>query len=187
MLLDIGAGILIALGLVPVFDISHVGIWVLAGAAFALLPDIDALVNLVQYRGAGHEYRHRDLLHHPLPFISAGVLMIFPFSHELSILFALCALAHFAHDSIGLGWGVQWLSPFSSDHFSFLYLYQPPGKVALPRRYLYRWRHADIDALDRAHGDHDWIRHIYVQMHPFALTEFAVFGTALAVLYIVLK
>ncbi len=186
MLLDIGVGILFALGLAPLLHVEHTFMWILAGVVFALLPDVDALVNLVAHRGLGHEHKHRDLCHLPLLYIPIGVLILFPISYALTTLFVLCSLAHFLHDSIGIGWGVQWLSPINTDHFSFLYLYQPPGKPALPRKWFYRFAHADIDRLDRQYGDHDWIRHIYIELHPYAIVEALVFLVALGALYIVL-
>lgn len=181
---DIGAGILIALGLGYIYPPENFALWVLLGVFFALLPDFDALINAVQYRGLDHEYSHRDLLHLPLLYTPIGTLCIYVFSPHVALLFALCSFAHFVHDSIGIGWGVQWLSPINTDHFSVLYLYQPPGKPALRKKYFYRFAHADIDALDRVHGDPDWIRHIYREMHPFAIVEFLVLAAGIALLCI---
>ena len=61
MLLDIGIGILAALGL-------HQPIWL--GILFALLPDADALLNFLRYRSTKLAYKHRDLLHLPLLYFS---------------------------------------------------------------------------------------------------------------------
>lgn len=186
MPLDIGVGILVSLGVSHVFGFDPNAAWIFAGVLFALLPDADAIVNAVQYRGLGHEYRHRDLFHRPLLYIPIGVLILFPISYALAVLFVLCSLAHFVHDSIGIGWGVQWLSPINTDHFSFLYLFRPKGKPSLPKKYFYRFPHADIDALDRRFGDPDWIRHIYIELHPFAIVEIVVFVVAMVVLYMAL-
>ena len=41
----------------------------------------------------------------------------------------------------------------------------------------------DIDAIEKEHGDPDWVHNIYVRLHPFALVEFAVFALALVALY----
>ncbi len=183
MLLDIGVGILAALGLQVWLHVPATAAWVWMGIAFALLPDIDALVNLVRFRSTRLAFKHRDLLHLPLVYIPFGTLILYVFNPSLAALFALCSLLHFVHDSIGIGWGVQWLWPLSTDHFSFLYLYQPAGKTPLPRRLSYRWPHASINSLDTAHGDTDWIHNIYVRLHPYALVELGIFLLALSVLY----
>jgi hypothetical protein len=184
MLLDIGAGILIAIGLADWLHVPLTTLWIFLGVLFALGPDVDAIVNLIQYGGAGREYHHRDLLHLPLIFIPLGTAICFIFSPSLALLFALCSLSHFVHDSIGIGWGVQWLSPFITDHFSFFYLYQPEGKPALSRKLLYRFPHSEIDELDVEHGDPDWIHNIYVRMHPYSIFELMVFIIALIVLFL---
>ena len=100
------------------------------------------------------------------------------------MLFALASLGHFIHDSIGIGWGVQWLYPFIKDHYSFFYIYKPRWRAErLPRRWLYIWKHDEIDALDARYGDPDWIRNIYFRGHPYAVTEFAVFLAAVLLFF----
>jgi hypothetical protein len=80
---------------------------------------------------------------------------------------------------------VQWLWPLSRDHFSFLYLYQPPGKPSLPKKYFYRFPHDQMAELDAQYGDPNWIHNMYVKLHPFALVELAVFCVAVAILIFV--
>ncbi len=184
MLLDIGIGILAALFVSAALHI-HASAWfIIPGIIFALLPDFDALYYAIINHGMPKAHRHRDMMHIPLLFIPAGTLLLFFFSPAYALLFFVCTLAHFIHDSIGIGWGVQWLYPFNSDHFSFLYLYQPPGKTPLPKKIFYRWRHDEIDTLDGVHGDPDWVRNVYLHMHPYAIVEAAVFIVALLGLYI---
>lgn len=172
MLLDIGVGILAALWL---------GQPVWLGILFSLLPDFDMLVSLVKYRGNSGVYKHRDLLHLPIIYIAIGTALYF-YDPRVAALFLICTMLHFVHDSIGLGWGVQWLWPISRDHFSFLYLYQPPGKPALPKKYFYRFPHGEMAKLDAEFGDPNWVHNIYVQLHPFSLVELAVFSVAIAIL-----
>ena len=184
MLLDIGVGILAALGIGELLHIPITGWWIATGILFALLPDIDAIIYFARYRDMSQEHHHRDLLHIPLLFIPVGTTLLYLFSPALALLFAICALVHFIHDSIGVGWGIQWLRPFNDDHFSFLYLYQPAGKPHLPKRLLYRLERDKIDEIDAEFGDHDWIRNVYLRFHPYAIAEYAVFVAALLALYI---
>ena len=183
MPLDIGVGIFAAIFLSGWLHVPLSVAWIFAGIFFALAPDIDALINFIQFRSTKHAYHHRDLLHLPLVYVPVGTLVVNFFNPNFSLLFLICSLAHFVHDSIGIGWGVQWLWPLNTDHFSFLYLYQPTGKPPLERKLFYRFRHAEIDALDAMHGDADWVHNIYVRMHPYAIVEILVCIAALVTLY----
>jgi hypothetical protein len=202
MLLDIGVGIMMALLVGKIFAVSailpieaSITIMVIAGIIFSLLMDIDALINLFIHGGTGASYKHRDLFHIPLFYIPIGMLTLYFFQlyqstlyqplHQLPpltlpVLFGLCSLAHFIHDSIGLGWGVKWLYPFSDDQYSFFYQYNA-HKAGL-KRVIYVWKSTDIDHLEEKYGDKDWFRHIYLNWHPYSLIEVAVFLFAVALL-----
>lgn len=185
MFLDIGLGILIAFFLDRLWAVPITGIWIACGIFFALLPDADYLIHLIRGNNSRNAHRHRDLLHYPLLFIPIGVFVLYPFGVAWSALFGLCALAHFTHDSIGIGWGVQWLWPLGDKHYSFLYIYKPKHRPEkLPRKLLYIWEHAQINDLNARYGDDEWIRNIYLRWHPYAIVEFVVFLVAIMVLLI---
>jgi membrane-bound metal-dependent hydrolase YbcI (DUF457 family) len=195
MLLDIGVGIIMALLMSKIFALSlamPVGIMVIAGIVFSLLMDTDALINLFIHRGTGASYKHRDLFHLPLLYIPIGMLVLYflqLYQYQLPALalptlFALCSLAHFIHDSIGLGWGVKWLYPFSNNQYSFFYQYNTHKAELRPSKWgIYIWKSADIDRLEEKYGDTEWFRHIYMIWHPYSLVEAAVFLFALVLLY----
>ena len=173
MFLDIGLGIFAALGVSARWGVPLTFWFAVAGAVFALLPDLDFIAVVLRRRNALH---HREGLHYPLLFVPIGTLVCWYFGGEWATLFALASLGHFVHDSIGIGWGVQWLYPFIKDHYSFFYIYKPRWRAErLPRRWFYIWKHDEIDALDARYGDPDWIRNIYFKWHPYAVAEFAVF------------
>lgn len=184
MLLDIGAGILLSIWIGSAWTLPISGIWIAAGILFTLSPDADYLIHLWLGGSSRNAHGHRDLLHHPLIFIPVGVLMLYPFGGPWSVLFGLCAFMHFVHDSIGIGWGIQWLWPFRDEHYGLLYHVQPPKhrEVRLPRKLLYIWEHDKIDEISARYGDEEWIRNIYLRWHPYAIIEFIVFLIALTVL-----
>ena len=184
MFLDIGVGILMAFGVGTYYAVPVDRMLIIAGVIFALLPDTDYLIHLMRGNSSRNAHRHRDLLHYPLLLIPAGILVLYPFGAAWSALFGFCALAHFIHDSIGIGWGVQWLWPLGDQHYSFFYLYKPKHRPEkLPRKLLYVWNHAEIDDLNARYGDEEWIRNIYLRWHPYAIVEFVVFLVAIMVLF----
>lgn len=186
MPLDIGVGILAALGVGALFHVHTDFLLIVAGVIFALLPDFDFLVSLVA-RGTrafgkyGHE--HRDLFHYPILYLLFGaVIIVFVADPVWAVLFVIASFLHFLHDSVGIGWGIQWLFPFSSRHFFIAPIYAAPNKKLLPAHFLYVWKHEEIDKLACEYGDEHWFRNIYLKLHPYALFEFAVFLFSIMIL-----
>jgi hypothetical protein len=184
MLLDIGAGIIAALVVHLIFNVPLTALFITSGVLFALLPDVDYILHIIKGGGSKNAHTHRDLFHHPLIFIPIGTLVFWWYNPLYAVLFALCSFLHFFHDSIGLGWGVQWLSPLNDRHYSFFYLYQPRDRQEkLPqRKLLYSWDHKDIEILTKKFGDEEWIKNIYFKLHPFAVIELLIFVLALILL-----
>ena len=174
MFLDIAFGLIAALGVSTALQIPLTWDLMILGPLFALSPDMDFLIHLGRGGSSKNDDRHREILHLPLIFIPIGMLGIaFLMNPVWALLFGICALGHFIHDSIGIGWGVQWLFPVTSDHYSFFYIYQPQHKEPHPKKVVYRWKNAEIEKLAELYGDPDWIRNIYLQFHPYALFEYA--------------
>lgn len=176
MFFDIGIGIILTLLTSELFGVDFSWGMVLFGIAASLLPDLDTLFHIksgkVVNDHRGHD--HRDLWHYPLIYIPVGTIVLFFFSYPHAFLFAIASLIHFLHDSVGIGWGVQWLYPFSSRHFSFLYHYDA-HRNNFPRKLIYSWHHDEVDKLSDQYGDRDWVRNIYYKWHPYAIVEFLIF------------
>ena len=186
MFLDAGSGIFAAMLTSWVFGTPLSWMLIAVGVIFAFLPDIDYLVHLGRGGTSRNAYRHRDLFHYPLLFIPTGVIVFSFVGKEWALLFGVASFLHFLHDSIGIGWGVQWLYPFSKDHYTFFYRYQPRHKERLPRQFalVLIWKHEEIDMLADKYGDENWIRNIYLRWHPYAIAELLFFLVALAALYL---
>ena len=184
MLLDIGIGILSAIVVGQLFSAPLTPALVGLGLAFALLPDVDFLYSLFRYGPRNYHaiIKHRDYLHYPLLYLPAGALAASFFGAPWIALFLLTSLGHFVHDSIGLGWGIPWLWPFTNRNYTFFYRYLPPTK-RLPRQFLYRWERTDVDQLIDEYRDPDWLRNVYLHLHPVFAVEIAGFLFAVCFLW----
>ena len=159
------------------------GHFLVGGIIFSLLMDADHIFHLGQKETARQVRNLRNIFHYPLLYIPTGMIVVSFFSIPWAVLFGLCSLTHFIHDSIGIGWGVQWFYPFSTNHYSFFYLYHPKDKEKLPWKAVYVFKHQDIEALDKKHGDAHWVKNVYLKWHPYAIVEFLVFIVAVIILY----
>jgi len=184
MLLDIGAGIFAAITLSHALALPLTPQFVIGAILFSLLMDIDFLLHFLRGGNTGNSHRHRDILHHPLIYVPLGAAILYLAAGGVwALLFCIASLAHFLHDSIGIGWGVQWLWPFSQDHFAFFYHSRPRHKERMPKKIIYVWKHKDIDRLADKYGDKDWVKSIYLHWHPYAVIELLFFAAALFLLF----
>ena len=181
MPLDIGIGIFSAIIVGKLFGVELTPLLVGAGIVLANLPDLDGVYTFLRN---GNDFKavskHRELIHYPLIYLPVGALAALPFGAEWSVLFLLASFGHFVHDSIGIGWGIPWLWPFTNKNYTFIYRYSPPGKK-LPQRLIHRWERDRLDELIDEYGDPDWLKNIYFRLHPFFVAEIAFFAAALLV------
>ncbi len=153
-----------------------------AGIAFALLPDID-FVRYFFLEDKMEGYKHRDFLHLPLLYIPFGaVAAYFLLGNTYAAMFALGSVLHFIHDSFGIGRGVKWLYPFSRSGYAFLYIYSGSVRRGLWKP-LFVFDEAAIKSFDLEHGDREWLRNVYFRWHPLAIIEFSVFIISIIILY----
>ena len=183
MFLDIGAGILLAILTGKLFNLPLTTLFVVIGVVFALLPDIDFIFLPIKKWFSKDSHRHRSFLHYPLLYIPVGIVIFLFFDKTLAVLFGLCSLMHFIHDSIGIGWGVQWFYPFFKNSYSFFNIYQPPNKEKIPKAFLHVWKSEEMDLIVEKYGDENWLKNIYFRFHPYAIFEFLVFIVAIIILY----
>lgn len=183
MLLDIGIGIIWGILFDSFSDAHSLGTFVWFGIFSALSPDMDFIYHLLSGGTMKDDHRHREVFHKPYFLLAGWLVVALIASPVLAWLFVVGALGHFIHDSIGIGWGVQWLAPFKSDHYTFLYRVHTADKPAPPKKRLYVWPNSDIDKLNAQYGDENWFKNTYLKWHPFATFEFVVFILALLALY----
>lgn len=184
MLLDIGVGIFLGIAFDLLSGQYDLNVFVVVGVLAALSPDVDFIYHILRGGTSKNDHRHRELLHNPV-FLLVGWLAVAGLtSPTLAWLFVAGATAHFLHDSIGIGWGVQWLVPLRTDHYTFFYRVHTADKPKPPKRLVYVWPNDKLDRLQSQYGDPDWFAHTYLKLHPFALVEMVVFALALVALYL---
>lgn len=180
MFLDIGLGIIFALIFHQSFNLG-IGYLLFWGILFSLLPDLDFIIYKILKIEADKGYKHRDLFHYPLIYLSIGTLLAYLFSKPLAWLFLAVSFLHFAHDSIAYGRGIKWLFPFKKEGYAFFYLFSRVNKRGLWKA-IFVFDEKAIEKFDIEHGDEDWIKNIFYKLHPIAIIEFLVFFIALILL-----
>lgn len=177
MFLDIALGIMSAVFVGWIFDFNPNWWFFVCGVLITVLPDSDFLFHFLKRKGDKDridDYKHRDLIHYPLAYLSLGTLIFyFLFGKEWALLFFLGSFLHFIHDSVGIGWGIKWLWPFSTQNYAFLYLYSRRLKGGL-KKLVFSFSKSDLSYYVKEHGDDDWVKNIYYKWHPIAVIEFSV-------------
>lgn len=185
MLLDIAAGIFSSIFVSWFFDFEISSFLILAGIVFALLPDFDFLVEFIKHRSVGGKVirEHRELIHYPIIYIPIVVLIYFLTDIFWATLFTTGILSHFIHDSIGIGWGIKWLWPFSKK--SYKLFSEKDGSFS--SRLIVSWEPEELREVVLKYGDPNWIKNIYLRLHPVSVIEFIFFIFSLTVLYFYLQ
>ncbi len=172
MPLDIGMGILLALGVSEALGIPPTLLMVVFGIAAALLPDIDIVT------AAFGRWRHREVTHYPLLYIPVFALGFFFLSFPLALLLMLGVLAHLIHDTIGTGWGIAWLWPFTPRRFLIL----PDGERRRVMGTFATWLPREKPEYAHSGTNSGWIRNLYGRPNPVSLIEYGLLVLALIVL-----
>jgi len=180
MLLDGGLGIIGAIIFAHILQINISPLVLGTSILFALLPDIDFIFGWIKHTELKHvSHEHRDLLHYPLLFLPIGFLVIAYFSFTYACLFIILSFLHFIHDSIGIGWGVLWLYPFSKKYYKFFS--EKNGHFS--KKLIVSWTHEEQHEASTQFGDKDWFKNIYLKLHPISVIELLLFITALILLW----
>ena len=171
MLLDIAAGMIGAMVAWGHGGSSSVS-FLFLGVLLALLPDADVFLSIFQSkRGGKYAHEHRNFLHYPLIYLAGGGLFLWFISPRVALLFAALSFFHFLHDSIGIGWGVQWLFPFSQNYFKFF----ADKENNFSSRVFVWWTPAELAAAVDRYGKDDWLERYYFHLHPVGIIEGIVF------------
>ncbi len=185
MFLDIGIGILSSIWTSWFFHADLTFALILAGIAFALLPDIDFFIELIKHGSVGGKIirEHRELTHFPIIYIPIAILIFVIYGTMWATLFGLALVAHFLHDSVGIGWGIKWFWPFSRG--SYKLFSEKDGRFS--SRLIISWGPEELIKVVADYGDPNWIRNIYLRFHPVAVIEFSFFVISLIILYFYLN
>lgn len=156
----------------------------LLGALFALLPDVDFLVSWMRKEQlSAVDHTHRDLLHHPLPYLAVGGLLVWLTAPDYTLLFLGLSVTHFIHDSIGVGWGIPWLSPLSRRYAKFFALRDnTPSWTSFVL-----WTQAERDALIARYHNPDWLRATYTKITVTSIVEYVAFLLGLLAVFLLTR
>lgn len=173
MYIDIAVGLLIGWGVSLLTGESHFHL-MLFGVLATLAPDFDFLIWLGRNKWRVNQYahEHRDLLHLPLIFGVGGGILIALWNPVYGLVWFLGTMAHFVHDTLDGGWGIQWLHPFYRGYFT-LASYSPQ----------HHFRNKDEQrAIASVHGNPHWLEDQYLKPNLKLFAELATLGLVLLVL-----
>jgi hypothetical protein len=165
---------------------------VLIGIAFAMLPDLDAIKELVS-RGKvaaspEHPHDHREALHVPVVFIVVGIIFM-QVSLFWGTMFLTGTMLHFINDMYGTGWGIPALWPLTRRRYKFFgrranllkhLLIERGDWDSLSNeerrlRFVVSWAPHELQMYIHKYGIEDWVEKIYLRGTSIAVIEFSLF------------
>lgn len=172
MFLDLKLGLAWAFLLAIFFEKTITLQWLAAGVVFALLPDIDFWLEYLKRGTVGGKVidLHRTLLHAPLTYVPIALFIGTAYGPEWMFLFAFGVYGHFVHDSMGMGYGVRWLWPFSTRWYKFFS--NRAGEIYYDYDHFFvSWSDAEMRALVEQKGNDNWLKEDlgYMRRHWFTL------------------
>jgi len=177
MVIDVGAGVLLALYVAHILHFFAEPSFILVGVACALLPDIDTILTLNPFirRMIGE---HRSTIHTPVIYLVAAPLVWAVWGSAVGVLFALGVFYHLVHDTFFLGYGIKWFWPLSQRSFSFFH--DKDGRITSD---ILIWQPEEDAAIKAKYQSAHWIRDFYFRPSLISLTEYPVGILALGLLY----
>lgn len=171
---DIATAIFLTLYALPIFNAEFSPSVLLFAIVCALLPDIDMVPYVLR---AHHRPDHRSFTHYPAVYLPLALLASIFFDPLYATLFIAGVYLHLLHDTVGIGWGIAWLWPFTPRRFRFL---SPLGNGQWE---LYTsWMPGETPAFERT--NESWIQTYYLRPNPIGLVEYGALFVALIALYI---
>lgn len=185
MLADIGLGIFVALLAARLFGTELTAQLIGMSVLCALLPDADFIVHAIVHRKMGGKYAHihRDLFHYPLLYCVVGGLIAVLFGGVWFFIFMTASLAHFVHDTMGIGWGIKWAYPFSKKIFKLFSTKEGDLSMSASTS----WTEKELKKVAKEKGNEHWIRDVYFRWHPIGIIEDLLFVVSLVALWVFTK
>lgn len=172
MFLDIKLGLGWAFLVAIFFEKMITPEWLIAGVVFALLPDLDFWFEYIKRGTVGGKVidLHRTLFHAPLIYIPVALFIGTYFGPAWMTLFALGVFGHFIHDSMGMGYGVRWLWPFTTSWYKFFS--GKDGEIHYDLNHFFvSWSDEEMKKLVAERGNDNWIKENigYMRRHWFSI------------------
>lgn len=185
---DAGFGIIATFIVCTWLNLEPTWTHIVVGVFFAYVLDIDSFFDPHFWKTghvaayAGNLYDHREKFHKPAAwFFVLWILGWFLLPSYLDYVFiaVVAVFFHFAHDTLGTGWGIAWLWPFSRTRYKLFATKE--NKFFAPQLYV-NWTHHELPEYIRRYGIEDWVTLYYGTWTPVALLEFGVVACASALL-----
>ncbi|MBU2564137.1 metal-dependent hydrolase [Patescibacteria group bacterium] len=182
MLADIGIGIFSAIIASKLFQTKITLFTVIIGIVFALLPDMDFLIEWIKRKRMPGKFshEHRNLFHLPFLYVPIGSFVVFLFGWIYLFIFVFNSFLHFLHDSFGIGWGIKWIYPFSERNYKFF----TGNNNRFSKRFIISWNKEELQKAVEKYGDPNWIKNTYFRPTLISITEAVVFLISIAVLFL---
>ncbi|MDP3799913.1 MAG: metal-dependent hydrolase [bacterium] len=182
---DIGIGILISILASHIYEVDLTLKLAIMSVLANLIPDLDVFVELAKRGRVGGRVQghHRELTHFPLTFIPLVFVVNYFFGNFWAFVIGLNLLAHFLHDSIGMGWGIKWLWPFSNRAYKF---FTNDHGALIGNKIVVSWEPKELKEVIAKYGDDHWLRNFYLKFHPVFILELVVFLLGILLLYAIL-
>lgn len=157
--------------------------FILLNVIFNYLPDSDIPVELIQRgRIGGREHGfHREATHTPLIYIPISFIVYLTFGFQWTVIFITGVYLHIIFDSLGGGWGIKWLWPFSNNRYKF-FANKENGKFSANS--IAVWSKKEFKEMSLKHGDDDWFKNIYLKPHPLFMLEIFILLVGLIILLV---
>ena len=175
MIADFGFGLIIAVLMNMFFYHNNPDRYLIClGPVAALIVDLDFLIymhntNWVYDRWT---YRHRQILHHPIPVIFGGALAFSFVGIEYSAVWAYGTFYHFTHDTFN-AWGICWLSPFCEFFIDFSN--ESPFKFHKNKK--------EQEERVRQYGQDKWCKNLYHWKSPNLWLELCILASGIVFVY----
>ncbi|MDA8597169.1 metal-dependent hydrolase [Candidatus Pacebacteria bacterium] len=187
LLADLANGIFATLLALWITGVDVVWWYYLIGIMFAMLPDVDAIPELIARRGhlaasSEHTHDHREYLHYPILFLIVGIL-IYSVSEFWGVFFLLGVSLHFLNDLYGTGWGIPLLWPVTQDRFK-LFCDDDNNFSFKPRHFVRRIPHQALQTEITEHGVENWVAEVYLKVSTISVIEYTLFAIAIVLMVI---
>ena len=201
LLADFANGIFAVLITCAVYDTSPLWWYFLIGLPLAMLPDIDAIPEIIR-RGkvssdAHYTRDHRTFLHYPIVSLLIFTPVYF-FGGFWGLLIVIAVFLHLLNDLYGTGWGLQLFWPLSTRHYKFFgrranrlrsmlasdgdLTKLPPQETKL--RLLVSWSNEELNNYITRFGVDNWIIYWYLKPNWVAVVEYSLFLIAATLLLV---
>jgi len=154
----------------------------LFGIVCALLPDIDAIPELIAHGRIGqkqvksiHPKNHRTFLHYPVVHIFLG-LWLYGAIEYVGMIYLLATGLHLVRDMLGTGWGIKALWPLSDKNYRFF--------SHCNNEFFTTQAMSDEETavFAEAHGNSNWLEETYLRLTWISGIEYSLFVIALLLL-----